>query len=351
MDNNDWDIGTVVRNCDISRPSNMVAPNLGSESMNFENDDWDFLNRPSNMVAPNLGSESMNFENDDWDFLKRLLDVDITGFDCLDDIIFPMDFSVAHQGKPYNQSSETINPTTPVPIITDQFKVMDQNDNQQIFLPPPPPAEPAPSGAITSLQLNDDLQQQLMMCANIHPTFTRSPLVQISERKNQPIRIVYELMEEELTDDTWTWRKYGRKRIKGSPFSRNYYKCSTSDQCQAKKQIEKSPKDDKIFLVGYSGIHNHDPPLSRSSLPGWNGSSKEKLLRSISIEPKALSLNASSSSSKRAKRSRAALETDSTSPKKKKMVAVDKVDGEEEDNKNEDILMSIEELNGVTAST
>ncbi|PPS15526.1 hypothetical protein GOBAR_AA05052 [Gossypium barbadense] len=38
--------------------------------------------------------------------------------------------------------------------------------------------------------------------------------------------------------DSWSWRKYGQKPIKGSPYPRGYYKCSTSKGCSAKKQVD-----------------------------------------------------------------------------------------------------------------
>ncbi|XP_049386503.1 WRKY transcription factor 22-like [Solanum stenotomum] len=38
------------------------------------------------------------------------------------------------------------------------------------------------------------------------------------EIKNQSTKVFYEVLQEELTDDKWAWRKYGQKSIKGSPF-------------------------------------------------------------------------------------------------------------------------------------
>ncbi|XP_049368253.1 probable WRKY transcription factor 29 [Solanum verrucosum] len=121
------------------------------------------------------------------------------------------------------------------------------------------------------------------------------------EIKNQSTRVFYEVLQEELTDDKWAWRKYGQKSIKRSPFPRNYFKCSASGSCKATKIIEKSPKNENYLLMSYSDEHNHDPPTYRRSLALYNNSSKRKLPKSKNIVPKALNLNASSSSSKRAK--------------------------------------------------
>ncbi|XP_015158589.1 probable WRKY transcription factor 27 [Solanum tuberosum] len=123
-----------------------------------------------------------------------------------------------------------------------------------------------------------------------------------SDGKNQSTRVIYEVLQEEFTNDKWAWRKCGQKSIKGYPFPRNYFKCSTSRSCQAKKIIEKIPKNENYLCVSYSGQHNHDPPTYRRSLALYNNSSKNKLPKSINIVPKVLNLNASSSSSKHANR-------------------------------------------------
>ncbi|XP_027772857.1 probable WRKY transcription factor 27 [Solanum pennellii] len=165
--------------------------------------------------------------------------------------------------------------------------------------------------------------------------------------------LTYESSQEELTNEKWAWRKYGQKYIKGSPFQRNYYKCSTSKHCEAKKQIEKISKDENIFLVSCSGEHNHYPPMSRRYLSSCKNNSKLKLPKGINISPKESIFNASSSSSKRVKHS-----TDVASPiivtkppleigsKKKMVVAVvhNIGDGEEKVDMNEDIFMGIDQL-------
>ncbi|CAA0812946.1 Probable WRKY transcription factor 27 [Striga hermonthica] len=87
-------------------------------------------------------------------------------------------------------------------------------------------------------------------------------------RKNQQMKVVRQMTQEELSADSWAWRKYGQKPIKGSPFPRNYYRCSTSKGCAARKQVERSPNDPGIFLVSYTGEHTHPRPSHRSSLAG-----------------------------------------------------------------------------------
>ncbi|KAK4379833.1 hypothetical protein RND71_001695 [Anisodus tanguticus] len=60
--------------------------------------------------------------------------------------------------------------------------------------------------------------------------------------------------------DCWSWRKYGQKPIKGSPYPRGYYRCSSSKGCSAKKQVERCSKDSTLFIITYTSIHNHPGP-------------------------------------------------------------------------------------------
>lgn len=134
--------------------------------------------------------------------------------------------------------------------------------------------------------------------------------------------------------------------------NRNYYKCSTSKSCKAKKKIEKSAKNESLFLVSYYGEHNHDPPKN-SKYHGHNNNSKFKLPKGINIVPRALCLNASSSLSNRTKRSGTVaspvnpiMPTHEINSKNKiGFVTVEnRVGDEEKENVNEDILMGFEKL-------
>ncbi|XWS18534.1 hypothetical protein CRYUN_Cryun32bG0052300 [Craigia yunnanensis] len=65
--------------------------------------------------------------------------------------------------------------------------------------------------------------------------------------------------------DSWAWRKYGQKPIKGSPYPRGYYRCSSSKGCPAKKQVERSRVDPTMLVITYSCEHNHPWPTSRNN--------------------------------------------------------------------------------------
>lgn len=79
---------------------------------------------------------------------------------------------------------------------------------------------------------------------------------------------VCQVPAEALSSDMWSWRKYGQKPIKGSPYPRGYYRCSTSKGCLARKQVERNRSDPGMFIVTYTAEHNHPMPTHRNSLAG-----------------------------------------------------------------------------------
>ncbi|RZR75770.1 hypothetical protein BHM03_00000256 [Ensete ventricosum] len=50
--------------------------------------------------------------------------------------------------------------------------------------------------------------------------------------------------------------------------NRGYYKCSSSKACLARKQVERSRTDPGIYIITYTGEHNHPMPTHRSALAG-----------------------------------------------------------------------------------
>ncbi|KAH7524263.1 hypothetical protein FEM48_Zijuj06G0100700 [Ziziphus jujuba var. spinosa] len=61
----------------------------------------------------------------------------------------------------------------------------------------------------------------------------------------------------DIPPDEYSWRKYGQKPIKGSPYPRGYYKCSTMRGCPARKHVERAPDDPAMLIVTYEGEHHH----------------------------------------------------------------------------------------------
>ncbi|MED6191491.1 WRKY Transcription Factor [Stylosanthes scabra] len=107
----------------------------------------------------------------------------------------------------------------------------------------------------------DPVKQDLQV-----PTSVSKPK---KSKKNTKKREVKEVMAAEISVcDAWAWRKYGQKPIKGSPYPRSYYRCSSSKGCLARKQVERNHLDPTLFLVTYSAEHNHPYPTRRNSLAG-----------------------------------------------------------------------------------
>nr|GME16132.1 probable WRKY transcription factor 14 [Ipomoea batatas] len=81
---------------------------------------------------------------------------------------------------------------------------------------------------------------------------------------------------EVVPSDLWAWRKYGQKPIKGSPYPRGYYRCSSSKGCSARKQVERSRTDPNMLVITYTSEHNHPWPTQRNALAGSTRSQAAK---------------------------------------------------------------------------
>uniref|UniRef100_A0A0E0KLQ2 WRKY domain-containing protein n=1 Tax=Oryza punctata TaxID=4537 RepID=A0A0E0KLQ2_ORYPU len=110
---------------------------------------------------------------------------------------------------------------------------------------------------------------------------------------------------EVIPSDLWAWRKYGQKPIKGSPYPRGYYRCSSSKGCMARKQVERSRSDPNMLVITYTAEHNHPWPMQRNLLAGYARShhthatsrNKQQQQQTIFSDPAALMITSSSSSS------------------------------------------------------
>ncbi|XP_027920544.1 WRKY transcription factor WRKY51-like [Vigna unguiculata] len=72
----------------------------------------------------------------------------------------------------------------------------------------------------------------------------------------------------DIPADEYSWRKYGQKPIKGSPYPRGYYKCSSVRGCPARKHVERAQDDPNMLIVTYEGEHRHPQPrLPETAVP------------------------------------------------------------------------------------
>ncbi|KAG2690374.1 hypothetical protein I3760_09G183500 [Carya illinoinensis] len=81
----------------------------------------------------------------------------------------------------------------------------------------------------------------------------------------EPRIVVQNSTDSEIMSDGFRWRKYGQKVVKGNPYPRSYYRC-TSLKCSVRKHVERASDDPRAFITTYEGKHNHEMPL-RSSNP------------------------------------------------------------------------------------
>ncbi|GLJ26229.1 hypothetical protein SUGI_0503880 [Cryptomeria japonica] len=98
--------------------------------------------------------------------------------------------------------------------------------------------------------------------------------------------------------DMWAWRKYGQKPIKGSPYPRGYYRCSSSKGCCARKQVERSCTDPSMLIITYTSDHNHPWPANRNNNSNSNSAAKHSQeVPTVSAAPAAAAPTVSEKSS------------------------------------------------------
>lgn len=88
----------------------------------------------------------------------------------------------------------------------------------------------------------------------------------LGESVQDPHVIVHGSTDSEILDDGFRWRKYGQKHVKGNPYPRSYYRC-TSLKCNVRKHVERASDDPVAFITTYEGKHNHDMPMRNTTNP------------------------------------------------------------------------------------
>ncbi|KAF7803893.1 putative WRKY transcription factor 14 [Senna tora] len=167
--------------------------------------------------------------------------------------------------------------------------VLHHHDNNAIFSnniiqisPPPnnanlPVSPPSPAPGIKSVVNNNNSRECLVdNAAGVQISSPRNP--PLKRRKSQAKKVVCipapaaansrPSSGEVVPSDLWAWRKYGQKPIKGSPYPRGYYRCSSSKGCSARKQVERSRTDPNMLVITYTSEHNHPWPTQRNALAG-----------------------------------------------------------------------------------
>ncbi|XWS48489.1 hypothetical protein CRYUN_Cryun13aG0081800 [Craigia yunnanensis] len=270
----DWDLYAVVRSCMSAANTSTTASN------NLPNNDFTNENRTSWSEDPLASLASLRFEEEDDPFsfpnllqLRKsgslqnsykpfLPDADPTtistnqGIDPSSSSFVPEGSSGQHhqhqklqqQQEQPTTTSSSIGISSPLTPTSGPIFAFCQSGNQQ----QPHQVQEQPQRPTAVLPLR-----------NLQSQAPRS-----RKRKNQQKRTICHVTADNLSSDPWAWRKYGQKPIKGSPYPRNYYRCSSSKGCSARKQVERSNLDPNIFIVTYTGDHTHPRPTHRNSLAG-----------------------------------------------------------------------------------
>ncbi|VAI77062.1 unnamed protein product [Triticum turgidum subsp. durum] len=119
--------------------------------------------------------------------------------------------------------------------------------------PPPQQQQPAPPAVEEMVPMQQDVAvppPMLLTAGAQGPVGEGSR----SKRKKKVVKkVVKRVAADGTSADPWAWRKYGQKPIKGSPYPRGYYRCSTDKACEARKMVERCRDDPNSFILTYTG--------------------------------------------------------------------------------------------------
>ncbi|KAJ6290928.1 hypothetical protein OIU78_026631 [Salix suchowensis] len=285
----DWDLYAIVRSC-TSAAANRNSS--GNTSENFENpfeslasltfdddDDQEFnpFSFPNLAVQPTNNNSLQELQDSYKPFLPCYSASGLQG-DHNDNI--PASSSISDFGVIFSGQNPPQLAHQQRQQNHDHHHHHHQRQQRQQQPPPPPSTSVSISPRFRSRQQQPQhvLQQQQNQRRHLHqlgtsassifPLTPQSQTPRSRKKKNNQKRLVLHVTAENLSNDVWAWRKYGQKPIKGSPYPRNYYRCSSSKGCAARKQVERSNTDPNMFIVSYTGDHTHPRPTHRNSLAG-----------------------------------------------------------------------------------
>lgn len=134
---------------------------------------------------------------------------------------------------------------------------------------PPPPQQPAAPTKQEMVQMQQDEAVPPPMLQTAGGQGSAGEGSRSKRKKKVVKKVVKRVAADGTSADPWAWRKYGQKPIKGSPYPRGYYRCSTDKACEARKMVERCRNDPNSFILTYTGgEHNHPAPAHRNSLAG-----------------------------------------------------------------------------------
>ncbi|XP_073269687.1 WRKY transcription factor 22-like [Primulina huaijiensis] len=243
----DWDLHAVVRGCGSTSTS--TSTTTAAASVQTPSDDLhaaNFQQNYNNSAAYNYRQDLFQPRRES--FIEDLHDL------CKP--FFPRSQQPASQiGSVVSPKSLRISPLS----VLGGFQGLPSSEQQQQKM------------ARQLLQQTHITQKQLPISvpnASKATTVSQNPTSRSAKRRKNNLKRVCHVPAENSSSDMWSWRKYGQKPIKGSPYPRGYYKCSTSKGCMARKQVERNRSDPGMFIITYTAEHNHPIPTHRNSLAG-----------------------------------------------------------------------------------
>uniref|UniRef100_A0A7N0U698 WRKY domain-containing protein n=1 Tax=Kalanchoe fedtschenkoi TaxID=63787 RepID=A0A7N0U698_KALFE len=207
---------------------------------------------------------------------------------------------------PFSVSDPTsffLNVETEIPFSYPELdSIFDPQDDDQFHVFPPPVMKPfttpTPSSAITTTTATT-----AVVAPSPRPKVKKSKARSLSfeeiykrklkKKSSKKISSVHEVGDGKQIEDVWAWKKNGQNFTKDSPYLRSYFKCSTSDECFARKVVQQTSEVPEKFIVTYTGLHVHPPPNTENPIRGCY----KPLRAKRSMEGGGGSNNASSSSS------------------------------------------------------
>ncbi|MCL7033094.1 hypothetical protein MKW94_000283 [Papaver nudicaule] len=232
-----WDLQAVVSHF----PNNELMPTtaLNHDDNHPQQDPFDFFS--------SFTPSDLKELEDDQDFYKPLAYGPSSSNNVNSNEVMPASFYMNNTSYLGGSAAAA----APAPVHLQQFQQQPQHIPKQ-----------------QQQQLHPSMISSTSSIATTTTTTTKSLKPTLKRRKVQQKRLVCKVPAEGVSSDMWAWRKYGQKPIKGSPYPRGYYKCSSSKGCMAKKLVERSYSEPSMFLITYKAEHNHPIPTHRNSLAG-----------------------------------------------------------------------------------
>ncbi|CAK9149828.1 unnamed protein product [Ilex paraguariensis] len=130
-----------------------------------------------------------------------------------------------------------------------------QGGSLSMFLTPPPASSsgkpPIDSKMCREHENSDDVSYKASRSGRCHCKKRKSRVKSVIRVPAISSKIA------DIPADEYSWRKYGQKPIKGSPYPRGYYKCSSFRGCPARKHVERATDDPSMLIVTYEAEHRH----------------------------------------------------------------------------------------------